>query len=95
MIPGITNVGAEQDRGDVGKFREHELNHRAAIEVGPVKVEQRKVTGDQRAQIVIANRAPAASAQFSEVLRQHATKATVRLLVDRLGKPGIPDEMFQ
>src|SRR5688572_19742989 len=95
MIPGITNIGAEQDGGDVGKLCEHELNHRAAVEVGPVEIEQREITGDQRAKIVIANGAPIAAAQLEKILRQHATISPVRLLIDRLGEPGIPDEMLQ
>src|SRR5690606_39144715 len=95
VIAGLAAIGAQQDGGDVREFGHHELDHRAAVQVGAVETEKRKIAGHERVKVEVSTRPCTPSTQLYEVLCDLAANAAVRFRVDRLCERRVSGEMLQ
>jgi hypothetical protein len=93
-VPAVAQVAAQDHRRDVRELGEHELDRRAALDVGPVEDEERQVAADQGADVLVADPAGPGAARL-QVLGQLAQVPAVRALVDRLGQVRVADQVLQ
>ena len=93
-IAAVAAVGPQQYGRNVGEFREHELNDRAAIEIGTIEVKNGCVASHEFSQAMVAHRARA-TAGWGKVLWEDATVPSRRSLVDRLGEPRVSNQVLQ
>jgi hypothetical protein len=92
LIAGVAEIGADEDGGEVGEFREEVFDDGAAIEFEAVVVEDGGVAGEEAAEVLVAD--GAGGDALGHILRGDAAVTAAGGVEDVLREDGIAGEVL-
>src|SRR5260221_11747183 len=93
LVASFSKVGSQQERRNIGEFRDHEFHNCSGVYLSTVEVEDRNLAIDKRLQILVSD-LPGRIASLFQGLGQSADKFSLRLSFNRCGQRRVTDQVL-